>query len=127
MCQACRAASRGASVAGVFWARQNGVGMPCDWLLIDGSSLIFRAYYGALSSVRASGGQQGNAIGGFLDRLARLVSDRQPRRLVIADDWSWRPRWRVDLIPAYKSHRVEEPVPAGLVAQIPVISQLLDH
>jgi 5'-3' exonuclease len=101
--------------------------MGCDWLLIDGSSLVFRAYYGALSSMRASGGQQGNAIGGFLDRLARLVSDRQPRRLVIADDWAWRPRWRVDLIPTYKSHRVKEPVPAGLLPQIPVISELLEH
>ena len=28
-------------------------GMPCEWLLIDGSSLIFRAYYGALASARA--------------------------------------------------------------------------
>ena len=101
--------------------------MRCDWLLIDGSSLIFRAYYGALASARASGGPQGNAIGGFLDRLARLVADRQPRRLVIADDWAWRPRWRVDLIPAYKSHRVKEPVPAGLAPQIPVISELLEH
>jgi 5'-3' exonuclease len=79
--------------------------MPCDWLLIDGSSLIFRAYYGALASARTPRGADGNAIGGFLDRLARLVGDRQPRRLVIADDWAWRPGWRVDLIAAYKAHR----------------------
>jgi hypothetical protein len=59
--------------------------MACEWLLIDGSSLIFRAYYGALASARVSG-TDGNAIGGFLDRLARLVADRRPRRLVIAED-----------------------------------------
>ncbi len=101
--------------------------MACDWLLIDGSSLIFRAYYGALASARRFSGAGSNAIAGFLDRLARLVSDRRPRRLVIADDWAWRPRWRVGLIPAYKAHRVAEPVPAGLVPDVPVIVRLLDH
>jgi 5'-3' exonuclease len=97
--------------------------MPCEWLLIDGSSLIFRAYYGALASARA-GRTDTNAVGGFLDRLARLVTDRRPRRLVIADDWAWRPQWRVDLIADYKTHRVSEPVPPGLVAHLPVITQL---
>ncbi|MGO9788273.1 MAG: flap endonuclease [Solirubrobacteraceae bacterium] len=101
--------------------------MPCDWLLIDGSSLIFRAYYGALASARAPRRADGNAIGGFLDRLARLVADRRPRRLVIADDWAWRPQWRVDLIPDYKVHRITEPIPAGLVPHLPVITQLLEH
>ena len=48
-------------------------GMACEWLLIDGSSLIFRAYYGALARARVSG-TEGNVIGGFLDRLARLVA-----------------------------------------------------
>ncbi|MFL5862741.1 MAG: flap endonuclease [Solirubrobacteraceae bacterium] len=107
--------------------RQNGAEMPCDWLLIDGSSLIFRAYYGALASAGTSRAGDGNAIGSFLDRLARLVGDRQPRRLVVADDWAWRPRWRVDLIAGYKAHRVAEPVPPGLAPYLPVITQLLEH
>jgi 5'-3' exonuclease len=101
--------------------------MACEWLLIDGSSLIFRAYFGALAGARAAGGVGGDAIGGFLDRLARLVADRRPRRLVIADDWAWRPQWRVDLIADYKAHRVTEPVPAGLVPNLPVITQLLEQ
>jgi 5'-3' exonuclease len=100
--------------------------MACEWLMIDGSSLIFRAYYGALARARVSG-TDGNAIGGFLERLARLVADRRPRRLVIAEDWAWRPQWRVDLIADYKAHRVSEPVPAGLVPDLPVIAQLLEH
>jgi len=100
--------------------------MPCEWLLIDGSSLIFRAYYGALASARVSQ-TDGNAIGGFLDRLARLVADRRPRRVAIAEDWAWRPQWRVDLIADYKARRVSEPVPPGLVPDLPVISQLLEH
>jgi 5'-3' exonuclease len=101
--------------------------MACEWLLIDGSSLIFRAYYGAQARARVSGAEAGNAIGGFLDRLARLVTDRRPRRLVIAEDRDWRPGWRVDLVAGYKAHRVAEPIPPGLVPHMPVIDQLLEH
>jgi 5'-3' exonuclease len=97
----------------------------CDWLLIDGSSLIFRAYYGVRETDSGADGLQVNAIRGFLERLARLIDDRQPRQVVVGDDWAWRPGWRVDLIAGYKSHRVAEPVPAGLAPQIPVIHDLL--
>jgi 5'-3' exonuclease len=99
----------------------------CDWLLVDGSSLIFRAYYGVPATARSPDGLQVNAIRGFLERLGRLIVQRQPRHLVVADDWAWRPGWRVDLIPTYKSHRVAEPVPAGLAPQIPVIHDLLER
>jgi 5'-3' exonuclease len=99
----------------------------CDWLLIDGPSLIFRAYYGTRTDdARAPDGQRLNAVRGFLERLARLIVQRRPRRLVVADDWAWRPGWRVELIPTYKSHRVAEPVPPPLVPQLPVIRQLLE-
>jgi 5'-3' exonuclease len=100
----------------------------CDWLLVDGSSLIFRAYYGARANAPAAGsaGPQAGAIRGFLDRLARLIVQRRPRRLAVADDEAWRPDWRVALIPTYKLHRVAEPVPAGLEPQLPVIRDLLD-
>jgi 5'-3' exonuclease len=100
--------------------------MSCDWLLIDGSSLIFRAYYGFRGMASTADGLQVNAIRGFLERLGRLIDDRQPRRVVVADDWAWRPVWRVELIAGYKSHRVAEPVPAGLAPQIPVIHDLLE-
>jgi 5'-3' exonuclease len=45
----------------------------CDWLFIDGSSLIFRAYYGFRGSASAADGLQVNAIRGFLERLGRLI------------------------------------------------------
>ena len=99
--------------------------MACDWLLIDGSSLIFRAYYGVPSSVRAPDGHAVNAVRGFLDTLARLVAQRQPHRLAVASDDAWRPDWRVALIPGYKAHRVAEPIPPGLEPQMPVINELL--
>jgi 5'-3' exonuclease len=98
----------------------------CDWLLVDGSSLIFRAYYGVRGTAGTADGLQVNAIRGFLERLGRLIDDRQPRQVVVADDWAWRPDWRVHLIAGYKSHRVAEPVPAGLAPQIPMIHDLLE-
>jgi 5'-3' exonuclease len=101
-------------------------GMACDWLLVDGSSMIFRAYYGVKPTVDGPGGMQVNAIAGFLDRLGRLIRQRRPRHLAIADDFAWRPAWRVELIETYKSHRVAEPVPAGLEPQIPVIRAILE-
>jgi len=98
----------------------------CDWLLVDGSSMIFRAYYGVRPTVDGPDGMQVNAIQGFLERLGRLIRQRKPRRLAIADDFAWRPAWRVELIETYKSHRVAEPVPPALEPQIPVIRAILE-
>lgn len=96
--------------------------MACDWLLIDGPSLIFRSYY---ASVRATAVRRVGTIQGFLERLERLIAQRRPGHVVVTEDWAWRPEWRVKLIPSYKAHRADEPVPPGLVPQLPAISQLL--
>jgi 5'-3' exonuclease len=97
-----------------------------DWLFVDGSSLIFRAFYGVPTSFRSPDGKPVNAVRGFMDRLSRLVTDLRPRRLAVASDEDWRPRWRVELIPSYKAHRVAEPVPPELEPQMPVIHEVLD-
>jgi len=99
--------------------------MSCDWLLVDGSSMIFRAFYGVPAGEPGPDGFHVNAIRGFLERLGRLVVQRRPRHLAVADDEAWRPGWRVELVPTYKSHRVAEPVPPGLEPQLPVIRDLL--
>ena len=99
--------------------------MACDWLLIDGSSLIFRAYYGALRGPQNAQRKDTNAVGPFLERLARLIDQRRPRHLAVADDQAWRPDWRVELIPTYKSHRVAEPIPPALEPQVAVIQAIL--
>src|SRR5438093_890408 len=53
-----------------------------------------------------------HAVYGFLNMLARLVTDRRPDRLGIAVDEDWRPAFRVEALPAYKAHRVsDEPDP----------------
>ena len=100
--------------------------MACDWLFVDGSSLIFRAFHGVPRSVRSPDGRPVNAVRGFLDTLARLVGTRQPRRLAVASDEDWRPAWRVELIPSYKAHRTAEPIPPDLEPQMPIIHEVLD-
>jgi 5'-3' exonuclease len=97
-----------------------------DWLLVDGSSLIFRAFYGVPRSLRSPDGRPVNAVHGFLVRLAGLVTERRPLRLAVAADEDWRPAWRVELIPSYKAHRTAEPVPPELEPQLPVIDRLLE-
>ena len=59
--------------------------MPCDWLLVDGSSLIFRAFYGVQRRVTDAGALRTAAIGGFLFRLARLIVERSPVRIGVAE------------------------------------------
>ncbi|MGH1524906.1 5'-3' exonuclease [Leifsonia sp. L25] len=104
-------------------------------MLLDSASLYFRGFYGVPDTVRAPDGTPVNAIRGFLDIIAKLVTDYDPESLVACWDDDWRPRWRVDLIPSYKAHRVAQEVPGGvdveevppeLVAQVPVIREVLE-
>ena len=97
-----------------------------DWLLVDGSSLIFRAYFGVPNTIRAPDGRLVNGVRGFLDMLARLIFARRPQRLAVASDEDWRPQHRVDLIPSYKAHRVAEPIPPELDPQMPLITAVLE-
>ena len=82
-----------------------------EWLLVDGSSAIFRAFYGVPQTFRAPNGFLVNAVRGTLDRLASVITERKPSHVALTTDEDWRPDWRVDLIPGYKAHRVAEPVP----------------
>jgi 5'-3' exonuclease len=96
-----------------------------DWLLLDGSSLIFRAFFGVPRTVVAPSGIAVNAIRGFLDYLTRFIGEMRPGNLVVASDDDWRPQFRVDALPTYKSHRVAEPIPPELEPQMPVIDRVL--
>ncbi|MCV7093937.1 5'-3' exonuclease [Mycobacterium kubicae] len=110
--------------------------MPAPVLLLDGPSMWFRSYFGVPSSIKSPDGRPVNAVRGFIDSLAVLVSQQRPCRLVVCLDLDWRPQFRVDLIPSYKAHRVvqEEPsdqpdieeVPDELTPQIDMIMELLD-
>jgi 5'-3' exonuclease len=69
-------------------------------LLVDYSSLLYRAFHSVPDTVPMNG------VYGFLNMLARLVTDRKPTALGIAVDDDWRPAFRVDVLPAYKAQRV---------------------
>ena len=97
-----------------------------NWLLIDGSSLIFRAFFGMKGDVRSPDGRQVNAVRGSLDSIARLIEARNPRSLALATDEDWRPAFRVEALPSYKAHRVAEPVPPGLEPQMPLVMEVLE-
>jgi 5'-3' exonuclease len=96
-----------------------------EWLLVDGSSLIFRAFYGIPQTMRGPDGTLVNAVRGSLDALARYLNDRKPRHIALTTDEDWRPAWRVDLISGYKAHRTAEPVPPALIPQMPIIMECL--
>ncbi|WP_197379671.1 5'-3' exonuclease [Mycolicibacterium mengxianglii] len=110
--------------------------MSAPVLLLDGASMWFRSYFGVPSSIKAPDGRPVNAVRGFFDAIATLVTQQRPGRLVVCLDLDWRPQWRVDLIPSYKAHRVEqenpdgtpdvEEVPDELTPQVEMIMELLD-
>jgi 5'-3' exonuclease len=75
-------------------------------MLVDASSMIYRAFFAVPDTVRAPDGTPVNGAYGFLNMLARLVADHRPSRLACGTDEDWRPQWRVDLLDSYKSHRV---------------------
>ncbi|HEY9287661.1 MAG TPA: 5'-3' exonuclease [Candidatus Dormibacteraeota bacterium] len=102
--------------------------MSADWMLIDGSSLMFRAFYGLpASGFKAPSGEPVNAIRGFLDMTARLVAERKPRAIVVATDRDWRPAFRVDVIPSYKTARLERgAMPAELAPQEPILWEVVE-
>jgi 5'-3' exonuclease len=97
-------------------------------LLFDTASVYFRAFFGVPTAVRAPDGRPVNAVRGLLDYLARFITEYSPTRLACCWDNSWRPLWRVVLIPSYKAHRVGdegEDIPAELALQIPLITEVL--
>ena len=100
-------------------------------MLLDSASLWYRAYYGMPDTLLSPTGMPVNAIRGYLDMTARLISMYSPNRMVACIEGDWRPSWRVDLFPAYKANRLEdesdvEEEPETLTPQIPVLLDLLD-
>jgi 5'-3' exonuclease len=100
-------------------------------LLVDSSSLIYRAFFSTPDSVRGPNGTLVNAAHGFLGMLARLIRDHDPAYLCCAADADWRPEWRVRLIETYKTHRteassVQQQADEALVEQNAIVFGLLE-
>lgn len=104
-------------------------------MLLDGASLWFRSFYALPEKMTAPDGRPVNAVRGFIDTIANLVTREHPSRLVVCLDLDWRPSFRTDLIPSYKAHRVAETtagddadveeVPDTLTPQVDMILEVL--
>ena len=100
-------------------------------MLLDSASLYFRAFYGVPDQRRSPGEPPTNAVRGFLDMIATLVGTYHPTHLVACWDNDWRPAFRVNAIPTYKTHRlaegsqVQEESPEDLTPQVPLIVDAL--
>ncbi|HZW44258.1 MAG TPA: 5'-3' exonuclease [Dermatophilaceae bacterium] len=100
-------------------------------MLLDSASLYFRAFYGVPDQRRSPDEPQTNAVRGFLEMISTLVSTHRPTHLVACWDNDWRPAFRVNAIPTYKTHRltegstVQEESPEDLTPQVPLIADAL--
>lgn len=90
--------------------------------LLDGSSYIYRAYYG-IRELATSGGMPTNAILGFTRLLMDLLSEHRPDYLAVVLDCPREETFRRALYPPYKAQR--DAVPADLLPQLPYIRQIL--
>ena len=78
-------------------------------LLLDTSSLTYRAYFALPTSITDAQKRPVNAVRGYLDMTARLVTDRRPDEVLHVFDHDWRPAPRVAAWAGYKAERPEEP------------------
>ena len=106
-------------------------------LYFDTATLYYRAFFAVPESITAPDGTPSGAVRGFLDMVSAIAKQLPPDQVVFAWDDDWRPQWRVDLVPSYKLHRVDEEVsdqpdaafeviPDALSPQIGAISMILD-
>ena len=98
-------------------------------MLVDAPAIWYRAFHGVPDSVRSPQDEPINAVRGFFDLVGRVVREQRPARLVCAVDLDWRPAFRVEAVPSYKSHRAlptgAEAEPDGLAPQVHVILEVL--
>jgi 5'-3' exonuclease len=92
-------------------------------LLIDTSSLMYRAFFSLPPTVTDRHGRPMNALHGYLDMCARLIRDRRPDQVVHCFDNDWKPAPRVAAYAGYKAQRV--PDPEGLPEQFPVLREIV--
>ena len=89
------------------------------FVILDGSSLMYRAFY-ALPPLTDSQGRPTNAIFGFSNMLTKLLGELQPDKLVIAFD-KGRTTFRTERYAEYKGTR--DKTPEELLAQIPLLHE----
>lgn len=92
-------------------------------LLLDLSSLAYRAFFALPSTIASPDGRAINAVHGYLDMTAHLFRERDPGLIVHCTDHDWRPAERVSAYSGYKSER--PPDPDALPPQFEVLDAVL--
>ena len=90
-------------------------------VLIDGHSILNRAFYGVPDLTNAKG-QHTNAVYGFLNILFKILDEEQPQYLTVAFDVS-APTFRHKMFDGYKGTR--KPMLPELKEQVPLMKQML--
>jgi 5'-3' exonuclease len=93
-------------------------------VLLDASSLLYRAYFSMPTSVVGTDGRPVNAAHGYLDMTASLIASRHPDACVHVYDDDWKPAPRVAAYAGYKAAR--PPDPDWLPEQFGIVRQVLD-
>ena len=90
-------------------------------LLVDGHSILNRAFYG-LPDLTNSKGQHTNAVLGFINMILKVIEDEQPTHLAVAFDLH-APTFRHEMFKEYKGTR--KGMPEELRSQVPIMKELL--
>jgi 5'-3' exonuclease len=94
-------------------------------LLLDVSSMMYRAFFAFGDGVVDPDGQSVGAVHGYLGMVTRLTATRRPDEVIHVYDHEWRPVARTDLYAAYKHTRPEEP--SDLTRQFELLRRVLDQ
>ncbi len=90
--------------------------------VIDGNSLMHRAFHAVPPTMNAPDGRPTNAIFGFLNMFLKMIDAFNPDGVVVAFD-KGKPRVRMEMLPQYKAQR--PPMDPDLHTQFPMIKELL--
>lgn len=93
-------------------------------LLLDVSSLTYRAFFALRDGPFSPAGEHVGAVHGYLDMVTRLIATRRPDEVVHVFDHDWRPMERTQIYAGYKAARPEEP--PEITSQFAMIRRVLD-
>ncbi len=91
--------------------------------VVDGNSIIHRAFHGLPTTMTAPDGRPTNAAYGFISMLTKMVDVLEPDGVIVAFD-KGRPAFRSEVLECYKAHR--PPTASELKVQFPMVKELLE-
>ena len=107
----------------VEWIRKKATDMPKTIAVIDGNSLMHRAYHAVPPTMNAADGTPTHAVFGFLSMLLKFIDVASPDAIVCAFD-AGKPAFRIEAMEEYKAQR--PPMDDDLRVQFPLIEDLLE-